>query len=60
MTWLPYALLSAAAAAATAILAKVGIQGVPSNLATAIRTVVILIFAWAIVLRARAKIAFSG
>jgi transporter family protein len=50
MTWLPYALLSAAAAAATAILAKVGIQGVPSNLATAIRTVVILIFAWAIVL----------
>ena len=48
MAWLPYALLSAAAAAATAILAKVGIQGVPSNLATAIRTVVILIFAWAI------------
>jgi uncharacterized membrane protein len=40
MTWLPYALISAAAAAATAILAKVGIQGVPSNLATAIRTVV--------------------
>jgi transporter family protein len=50
MTWLPYALVSAAAAAATAILAKVGVQGVPANLATAIRTVVILIFAWAIVL----------
>jgi bacterial/archaeal transporter family protein len=48
MTWLPYALVSAAAAAATAILAKVGIQGVPSNLATAIRTVVILVFAWVI------------
>jgi bacterial/archaeal transporter family protein len=48
MTWLPYALISAAAAAATAILAKVGIQGVPSNLATAIRTVVILVFAWAV------------
>jgi transporter family protein len=50
MTWLPYALLSAVAAAATAILAKIGIAGVPSNLATAIRTVVILIFAWAIVI----------
>jgi hypothetical protein len=48
MTWLPYYLLSAGAAAATAILAKIGIQGVPSNLATAIRTVVILILAWAI------------
>jgi transporter family protein len=50
MTWLPYALMSAAAAAATAILAKVGVQGVPSNLATAIRTIVILIFASAIAL----------
>jgi transporter family protein len=48
MSWLPYALLSAAAAAATAILAKIGVQGVPSNLATAIRTVVILVFAWGI------------
>ena len=48
MTWLPYALLSAVAAAATAILAKLGVQGVPSNLATAIRTVVILVFAWGI------------
>jgi transporter family protein len=49
MTWLPYALLSALFAAVTAILAKVGIQNVNSNLATAIRTVVILLFAWAIV-----------
>jgi transporter family protein len=49
MSWLFYALLSAVAAAATAILAKVGIEGVPSNLATAIRTVVITVFAWAIV-----------
>src|SRR5258708_2930177 len=48
MAWLPYALISALAAAATAILAKVGIQDVPSNLATAIRTAVILVFAWAI------------
>ena len=49
MSWLFYALVSAVAAAATAILAKVGIEGVPSNLATAIRTVVITLFAWAIV-----------
>ncbi len=50
MSWLPYALLSAAFAGATAILGKLGVAGVPSNLATAIRTVVILVFAWAIVL----------
>ncbi len=46
--WLPYALLSAVFAAATAILAKLGVEGVPSSLATAIRTLVILVFAWAI------------
>jgi bacterial/archaeal transporter family protein len=50
MSWLTYALLSAVFAAATAILAKIGVEGVPSTLATAIRTVVILIFAWGIVL----------
>ena len=49
MTWLVFACVSAAAAAITAILAKVGVEGVPSNLATAIRTVVIMVFAWAIV-----------
>jgi transporter family protein len=49
MSWLPYALASAAAAAATAILAKLGVEGVPSNLATAIRTIVVLVFAWGIV-----------
>ncbi len=48
MTWLPWALLSAVFAAATALLAKVGIQGIDSNLATAIRTTVILVFTWAI------------
>ena len=48
MGWLGYALISASAAALTAILAKVGVEGVPSNLATAIRTVVIAAFAWAI------------
>jgi transporter family protein len=49
MTWLLYAGISAIAAALTAILAKIGIEGVPSNLATAIRTIVITIFAWTIV-----------
>ena len=47
--WLVYALLSAIFAAATSILAKVGIEGVNSNLATAIRTVVVLIMAWGMV-----------
>ncbi|MCQ2142105.1 MAG: EamA family transporter [Bacteroidales bacterium] len=47
--WLTYAILSAVFAAATAILAKVGIDGVNSNLATAIRTIVVLIMAWAMV-----------
>ena len=50
MSWQVYALLSAVAAGATAVLAKVGIEAVPSNLATAIRAVVILVFAWGIVL----------
>ncbi len=47
--WWIYALLSAVFAALTAILAKIGIKGVDSNLATAIRTVVILVLAWGIV-----------
>jgi transporter family protein len=49
MSWIVYALLSAFFAALTAILAKIGIKDVDSNLATAIRTVVILVFAWSIV-----------
>ena len=48
MTWIGWALLSAVFAAGTALLAKVGVEGVDSNLATAIRTTVILIFTWAI------------
>jgi transporter family protein len=47
--WLIYALLSAVFASLTSVLAKVGISGVESNLGTAIRTVVIIIMAWAIV-----------
>ena len=48
--WLPYAIGSAVFAALTSILAKVGIEGVESNLATAIRTGVVLVMAWLIVL----------
>ncbi|STD00025.1 EamA family transporter [Corynebacterium renale] len=47
--WLLYAVIAAVAAAATSLLAKVGIQDIESNLATAIRTTVVLLFAWAIV-----------
>jgi len=50
MQWWSYALLSAFFAALTAIFAKLGVEGVNSNLATAIRTVVILVIAWALVL----------
>ncbi|RKH60903.1 EamA family transporter [Corallococcus llansteffanensis] len=50
MTWWMYALLSAVFAALTAVLAKVGVEGVPSTLATALRTVVVLVFAWSIAL----------
>jgi transporter family protein len=59
-SWLGYALLSAAAAGATAILAKVGVQGVPSNLATAIRTAVVLVFAWGIALGGGEERALTG
>ncbi len=48
MSWIGWALLSAVFAAATALLAKVGVENVDSNLATAIRTTVILVFTWAI------------
>ncbi len=47
--WLVFALGSAVFAALTSILAKVGIEGVNSNLATAIRTVVVLVMAWGMV-----------
>ncbi len=47
--WLIFAILSAVFAAATSILAKVGIDGVNANLATAIRTIVVLMMAWGVV-----------
>jgi len=49
MPWWAYALASATAAAATAVLAKIGVEHVPSNLATAVRTAIVLAFAWGIV-----------
>ncbi len=50
MTWVFWAILSAVFAAATALLAKVGVEHIDSNLATAIRTTVVLVFTWAIAL----------
>ncbi len=47
--WLLFALLSAVFAALTSILAKIGIEGVNSNLATAIRTVIVVLMAWGMV-----------
>ncbi len=49
-SWFYYAILSAIFAALTSILGKVGIQGIESNLGTAIRTIVVLVMAWGIVL----------
>lgn len=48
MWWL-FAILSAVFAAATSILAKVGVEGIDSNLATAIRTLVVVVMAWVVV-----------
>ena len=47
--WFWFAILSAVFAALTSILAKVGIEGVNSNLATAVRTVVVVVMAWGMV-----------
>lgn len=53
--WLFFALLSALFAALTSILAKLGIDGVNSNLATAIRTVVVVVMAWGMVFLTHAQ-----
>jgi bacterial/archaeal transporter family protein len=50
MNWIFWSLLSALFAAATAVLAKIGVAHIDSNLATAIRTTVVVLFAWAIAL----------
>ena len=53
--WFVLALLSAVFAALTSILAKVGVEGVNSNLATAIRTVVVVVMAWGMVFLTQAQ-----
>lgn len=53
--WMIFAVLSAVFAALTAILAKIGIEGVNSNLATAIRTIVVVIMAWGMVFLTHAQ-----
>lgn len=58
--WFLFALLSALFAALTSILAKVGIEGVNSNLATAIRTVVVVLMAWGMVFLTSAQKGLSG
>ena len=57
--WLILALLSAIFAALTSILAKVGIDGVNSNLATALRTVIVVIMAWGMVFLTNAQAGLS-
>ncbi len=57
--WFVFALLSAVFAALTSILAKVGIDGVNSNLATAIRTIVVVLMAWGMVFLTNAQSGIS-
>ena len=58
--WFVFALLSAVFAALTSILAKIGIDGVNSNLATAIRTAVVLVMAWGMVFLTGTQSGISG
>ena len=58
--WLLFAILSSVFAALTSILAKVGIEGVNSNLATAIRTAVVLVMSWGMVFLTNAQKGLGG
>ena len=60
MNWFFWALLSALFAGATAILAKVGVSNVNPNLATAIRTTVVLVFTWGLALTSATPAAFGS
>jgi transporter family protein len=60
MQWLLYAFISAAASALTAIFGKLGVEGVPSTLATAIRTLVVLVGLWSIVFLMREQSAIPA
>lgn len=57
--WCVFAILSAVFAALTSILAKIGIDGVNSNLATAIRTVVVVVMSWGMVFLTNAQVGLS-
>ena len=57
--WFVYALGSAVFAALTSILAKVGIEGVNSNLATAVRTIVVVVMSWAMVFITNTQVGLS-
>lgn len=59
MSWLTWALLSALFAAATAILAKLGVAGIDANFATAVRTSVVVIFTWLLAFVARQPGSFN-
>ncbi len=60
MHWITWALLSAALAALTAIFAKLGVEGVSTHLAMAIRTSVVMVFAWGLVALSRTGGALSS
>jgi len=59
MSWLVWSLLSAVFAALTAILAKIGVASVDANLATAVRTSVVVVFTWLLALFARTGVPFQ-
>jgi bacterial/archaeal transporter family protein len=60
MTWLTWSLLSAFFAALTAILAKVGVAGIDANLATAVRTSVVVVFTWLLAYATRQPAGFQA
>ncbi len=60
MTWLVWSLLSALFAAMTAILAKLGVEHIDSNLATAVRTTVVVVFTWLIAFANRQPNSFAA
>lgn len=60
MNWIYWSLLSALFAGATAILAKIGVAGVDSNLATAVRTSVVLVFSWVVAYATASPAALRG
>ena len=57
--WLVWSFLSAVFAGATAVLAKVGVEGIDSNLAMAVRTTIVLLFTWLVVAATRTPLAFA-